>query len=45
MIFPHQPAGGEVVFGGGGGAVGGDFGVLEILESYLLFTPWLKLSA
>lgn len=37
MIFPHQPAGGEVVFGGGGGgAVGGgglpgNFGVIPIV--------------
>lgn len=36
MLFPHQPAGGEVVFGGGGGAVGGgglpgNFGVIPIV--------------
>lgn len=36
MLFPHQPAGGEVVFGGCGGAVvgggfPGNFGVIPIV--------------
>lgn len=44
MLFPHQPAGGEVVLV----VVVGQLVVvvfLETLKSYLLVMPWLKLSA